>query len=132
MGRAPVSGRVLCEGQPIGHVMVYFMPKMEGKNGNVGKFGMGKADADGNFTISTYDTNDGAVVGKHKVRVGSPLGGAPSDFKCACALNEEVDVTEVEVVEGKNNLFEIKLNKGTRIELQTAKKRAMQDAEVDD
>lgn len=129
MDRARVIGRVICEGQPAAHVMVYFMPKLEGKKGNVGKFGMGSADADGNFSISTYDTNDGAVVGKHYVRVGPPKGEKPSDFKCDCVLNEEADIMEVEVVGGQQNVFEVKLTKAAKQDLMAAKKKAEKDAE---
>ena len=54
------------------HVMVFFEPLQEGKSALVGKQGIAFAEEDGTFVISTYGTGDGAVVGKHRVRVGPP------------------------------------------------------------
>src|SRR5262245_17958868 len=102
---AKTTGRVICEGKRVPYVMVFFEPLQGGKNALVGKQGVGNADAEGTFAISTYGDNDGAVVGMHRVRVGPPRGGPPPGFKCDCALNSEVDVTQVEVKRGGNNDF---------------------------
>jgi hypothetical protein len=110
---AATSGRVICEGQPVPHVMVHFEPIQEGKAGLVGKGGFAIARPDGTFTISTYGTEDGAVVGKHRVRVGRPHPGEHPNFKCACYINEEVDLMEVEVKKGQKNEFELVLRKRT-------------------
>ena len=37
--------------------------------GVAGRQGMGNAGDDGGFTVSTYEDNDGAVVGKHLVMI---------------------------------------------------------------
>ncbi len=116
-GDFPVSrttGRVLCEGQPVPHVMVFFEPLQEGKSALVGKQGFAFADEQGNFAISTYGSGDGAVVGKHRVRVGPPDGEEHPGFRCACVLNSEVDVAHVEVKAGEDNEFELVLKKRTR------------------
>src|SRR5436190_14441901 len=99
MGVAKVEGTVTCDGQPVANVAVYFVPKRSGDNALTGKGGIGYCDDKGHFVVTTYDSNDGAVVGKHDVCVGSPLGGyAKPGFKCDCALNSELPVTEVTVV----------------------------------
>ena len=110
---AKTTGRVVCEGQPVPHVMVFFEPLQTCKKALVGKQGFANAEANGTFAISTYGTKDGAVIGKHRVRVGPPRGGEPPGFKCACVLNSEVDVTEVEVKKGQKNDFELVLKKKT-------------------
>lgn len=110
---AKTTGRVLCEGQPVPLVTVFFEPLQTGKKALVGKQGVAFAEADGTFAISTYGDKDGAVVGRHRVRVGPPRGGPPPGFKCDCVLNSEVDVTEVEVKAGQKNNFELVLKKRT-------------------
>lgn len=108
---AKVTGQVICEGQPVGNVLVFFEPLTQGNNALVGKQGIGRAGADGTFQVSTYGTNDGAVVGKHRVRVGWMEGQA--DGSCPCVVNSENDVMEVEIVAGKQNEFEVVLPKKT-------------------
>src|SRR5262245_12585874 len=109
---AKTTGRVICEGQPVPHVIVFFEPMQTGKSALVGKQGVAHAETDGTFSISTYGENDGAVIGHHRVRVGLPRGDDLRDFKCACYINPEVDVMEVDVKKGKNE-FEIVLKKKT-------------------
>ncbi len=109
---APTTGRVICEGQPVPHVTLFFEPMETGKSGLVGKQGFAHAEADGTFSISTYGEKDGAVIGHHRVRVGLPRGDDHRNFKCACYINPEIDVMEVDVKKGKNE-FEIVLKKKT-------------------
>lgn len=110
---ALTSGRVICEGQPVPHVMVFFEPIQTGEKALVGKQGFAIAEADGKFSISTYGTNDGAVVGKHRIRVGPPHGEDYPGFKCACVLNPEIDIQEVDIKKGEKNNFELVLKKKT-------------------
>jgi hypothetical protein len=110
---APTTGRVICEGQPVPHVMVFFEPMQTGKKALVGKQGFAIADKDGKFSISTYGTHDGAVVGHHRVRVGPPHPEDHPGFKCACYLNSEVDIMEVDIKKGEKNNFELVLKKKT-------------------
>jgi hypothetical protein len=110
---APTSGKVICEGKPVPHVMVVFEPLETGKSAMVGRAGFAYADKDGNFVLSSYGKNDGAVIGKHRVRVGPPHRETYPDFKCDCYLNAEVDlIPEIEVKRGKNE-FELVLKKKT-------------------
>lgn len=133
MNVAKTRGQVLCEGEPVQYATVYFEPLKEGKNANVGKQGIAYADRQGNFVVTTYDQDDGAVVGKHRVRVGRPLGELKSDVKCECILSDEVDVKQVEVEAGKENTFEIALKKPASADVKTKiESRAAKDAEIDD
>ena len=78
----------------------------------VGKQGFAFTDSDGHYVISTYapGEGDGAVVGKHRVRVGR------GDAECDCSMNEEVDLMQVEVKADAENTFELVLNKASRRE----------------
>jgi hypothetical protein len=109
---APVIGRVICEGKPVPHVMVFFEPTESGKSAITGKAGFAIAKDDGTFRLTTYKDGDGAVVGHHRVRVGLPHREDYPNFKCDCYLNSEVDFTELDVKKGKNE-FELVLKKKT-------------------
>lgn len=62
---APVSGVVMMDGKPLADVTVAFhLDALEAP-----RAGMGKTDSEGRFRITTYDTNDGAIVGTHIVTV---------------------------------------------------------------
>lgn len=125
---AQTTGRVLCEGQPVANAMVYFEPitSDQKESALVGKQGFSFTDEQGRFTISTYEPGkgDGAVVGKHRVRVGR------GDADCNCAMNDEVDLMEVEVKKGETNEFELALKKATSREL--AIERMNQDEDDED
>lgn len=108
---AKTIGIVKCKGQPVANAAVYFEPIVApgSKNSKVGKQGFAFSDSEGKFVISTYQPTggDGAVVGMHRVRVGR------GDAKCDCAMNEEVDLMQVEVKAGQTNEFVLELKEAT-------------------
>jgi hypothetical protein len=115
-GDFPVArtvGTVFCEGRPVPHVRVFFEPLVTGESALVGKQGIGIADEHGKFTVSTYGNGDGAVVGKHRVRVMGPDHDSFPSFSCSCVLNSELDVMQVEVKDDGTNEFEVVLHKKT-------------------
>lgn len=101
---ARTEGVVLCDGKPVEKAQVYFEPMVTGRSAKVGKQGFAFSGAKGEFRMSTYGNSDGAVIGKHRVRVGGD-----SSVKCDCETNSERTITEVEIVAGKANTFELKL-----------------------
>jgi hypothetical protein len=101
---ARTEGVVLCNGEPVENAQVYFEPIVTGKSAKVGKQAFAFSDADGAFVLSTYSNNDGAVVGKHRVRVGGD-----SSVRCECATDSETNVMEVEIVAGQKNTFTLDL-----------------------
>jgi len=109
---APVTGRVICEGKPVPHVMVFFEPTEVKQKGLTGQAGFAIAKEDGTFKLTTFKEGDGAVVGHHRVRVGLPHPQDYPNFKRDCYLNSEVDLTEVDVKKGKNE-FDLVLKKKT-------------------
>ena len=97
---AKVDGIVLCDGKPVPDALVFFQPEK-------GRLAKGTTQKDGCFTLTTYRDNDGAVIGRHTIRV------APSDWtlpNCPASLSIEKDIKEVEVVAGENR-FEIDVPK---------------------
>jgi hypothetical protein len=68
---APVGGTVTVKGQPRGDLNVIFHPEGGGRPA------MGMTDADGRFTLTTYNTGDGAAVGTHHVAITA--GGGSGD-----------------------------------------------------
>ena len=62
----PVSGAVTFQGQPVVGAQVTFMAP------NAARAAFGVTDAEGKFRLSTFGTEDGAVVGNHTVTVAKP------------------------------------------------------------
>jgi hypothetical protein len=126
---AKVEGVVLCEGKPVAGAAVYFEPlQTADKKMIVGKQGFAFTDENGKFKISTYfpGQNDGAVVGKHRVRVGR------GDAKCNCSMNDEKDLMQVEVKEGQVNTFELVLEPASADQLDKEKRaRILQGVDED-
>lgn len=60
--RVPVAGKVMIDGQPLANGSIVFMPEH-------GRQSFGNLDRDGHFTLSCFASNDGAILGKHKIRV---------------------------------------------------------------
>lgn len=104
---ADVTGVVMCEGQPVANAIVFFQPVPNGETVRVGKQGFSYTDAQGRFRIGTYDTDDGAVVGKHSVRVAS----GPAGTKCDCVLGDEVHVMDFEVKADQTHDVQVVLKK---------------------
>lgn len=68
---APVKGKVTYKGKPLQFGGIMFQPAS-------GQPARGIIGADGTFTLSTYFDGDGAVVGKHHVRVTCFEGQRPA------------------------------------------------------
>lgn len=84
-GSAPtgeVKGVLTYQGKPVPNVNVTFTPTQ-------GRPGTGTTNANGEFSITTFTPDDGAVPGSHKVTVTSsevaPMPGTPEAEKAANA-----------------------------------------------
>jgi hypothetical protein len=60
--RVPVAGRVLIDGQPLKYGYIRFVPQGARASG-------GGLDEQGRFVLGCFETEDGAVLGKHHVEV---------------------------------------------------------------
>jgi hypothetical protein len=71
----PVSGTVTYKGAPVEGATVTFFAQGGGKRGAVGR-----TDASGQFTLTTFDPKDGAIPGSYLVAIEkSVLEGAPPE-----------------------------------------------------
>jgi hypothetical protein len=66
---APVSGVVTINGKPYGKAVVSFQPVGTAENPNPGRGSSAYTDENGRFVLKCDGTIDGAVVGKHLVRI---------------------------------------------------------------
>jgi hypothetical protein len=107
---AKTSGTVTCEGKAVPNAIVYFEPVRSGDSAMVGDQGFGLTDANGVYTISTYGEKDGAVVGKHIIRVGKTETSPP----CNCSLNASKVLKEVEIKTQDPQTFDLVLVKKER------------------
>jgi hypothetical protein len=71
---SPVTGKVTYNGHPLEFGVVMFQPPS-------GQPAQGEIHADGAFNLSTYRLNDGAVLGKHKVRIACYESMRPGTIK---------------------------------------------------
>ena len=69
---APVTGRVLYNGQPLPYGSIVFQPPR-------GQLAAAAIQTDGSFRLSTFAENDGAIVGPHKVSVTCYTSQRPSE-----------------------------------------------------
>lgn len=132
---APVTGQILCEDKPIPFAHVYFEPIADGNSAVVGKPGFAIADENGKFTLGTYSTEDGAVVGRHRVKIDPPNPGAnPDGWSCDCKMSSNEIAMETEIVDGDNNV-EVVLKaskKSSSKEMSEEELEEMMDGEDDD
>ncbi len=70
---APVSGTVTYKNEPVAGATVTFW------TANAPRAAIGQTDAKGNFQLTTFDPNDGAIVGTHSVTVTKPPESAPAN-----------------------------------------------------
>ncbi len=69
---APAHGTVTLDGVPLTEGKIMFAPIARGSSSDAGKVAVGRIQDDGRYTLTTYDDNDGAVVGEHWVTVFGP------------------------------------------------------------
>ena len=63
----PVSGQVMYQGKPTPDALIIFHP--ENDPNNTAPRPLTRVSPDGSFTLTTYETNDGAPAGKYKVTI---------------------------------------------------------------
>jgi hypothetical protein len=66
-----VSGKVTYDGQPVDKGRVTFIPA-SGDGDSGGTSAMGVIESDGSYSLTTFNTGDGAMVGQHIVTVVVP------------------------------------------------------------
>lgn len=66
---AKVSGVVTLDGRPYKNAIVSFQPMASKGNPNPGRGSAGLTDENGRFTLRSDDGYNGAVIGKHRIRI---------------------------------------------------------------
>ena len=69
---APVTGKITLGGKPMAGAHVTFTAE------GAPRAALGTTDAQGVYQLTTFQPNDGAVLGKHTVTVTMPVKGAPT------------------------------------------------------
>ena len=111
---APVHGKLEFEGKPVTAGTILFAPKgKEEGQFEVGKPSTGAPDEKGEFQLSTYKKDDGALIGMHTVIYSAPEAPTTNDPEIR-ARDMEIykqfkglklpENTMVEVKPGKNEL----------------------------
>jgi len=93
--RVPVSGTVLVDGKPLTTGAVMFIHPSSRPSA-------GMIDSNGHFSLSCYQPNDGAVIGKHRVKVTacqslserSNRWLAPKKYADVNSSGLEIEITE--------------------------------------
>ncbi len=133
---AAVSGTVTCEGKAVPSAWLFFEPLSgDGASALVGKQGFGIANEKGEFVITTYNTDDGAVIGNHKVHVMPPKSDVVPGFKCPCEFDSEKEPVLVEVKKGKNEFkftLPVKKNASQSKPLTLDEKEALREAQQEE
>jgi hypothetical protein len=99
---APVSGKVTCRGQPIRNASITFSPLGAANDPLPGKAADGAINDQGEFVLSTFKNQDGAIIGKHRVRISFN----EANPKIACQLPTDL----VLEVKENGNTFAIELD----------------------
>jgi hypothetical protein len=85
---APVRGKVTYKGQPVTKGRIIFEP--DGKGGQA----TGEIHPDGTFVMTTYQKDDGAVLGNHRVSILGAGRTVPNRYGSPNTSKLEVEVAE--------------------------------------
>jgi hypothetical protein len=109
---AEVTGSVHLDGKPLTKAKIMLAPVEVGDGANPGKPAFGLLQPDGSFVLTTYATNDGAVVGEHWVTIINlqKPGNAAANRGSATPQFSRISLpTRVRVVADQTNHFELKI-----------------------
>ena len=105
---APVYGIVTVDSKPLFQGRVLFAPVAKGDDMNPGKPAMGKIQEDGKYRLTTYQENDGAIIGEHWVTIINSEEDLPDGVPEFARLQVPEKVT---VAPSKDNEINIELTR---------------------
>ncbi len=85
---APVSGTVTLNGEPLTDAYITFEPRSTRDDGIAGPGSYGKTDSEGKYSLKTYEKQEGAVVGTHRVSIKTLLAEETADGESKIIRNE--------------------------------------------
>lgn len=125
----PTKGVVTCDGKPVPFAMIFFEPIRTGETAFVGKQGFATANEQGEFVVTTYNDNDGVVLGKHNVHVMPPHSeDHPGLKRCPCEFDSKKEPITVEVTKDSKNEFAFALPVKKNAPLSLDELEALQEA----
>ncbi len=92
----PVTGQVLYNGDPVEDATVMFVG-----SGTGGRGALGKTDASGNFSMTTYEAGDGAIPGTYRVSIFKTLVEEVEERPGARPNEEPIDTVATELLPAK-------------------------------
>jgi hypothetical protein len=113
----PASGRLVSDGQPLAGAYIVLHPK-GADAGHAAPRPHGQAAADGTFSLTSYETNDGAPAGDYTLTVelrplvknGGDFTAGPNILPAKYSRAKTSPVT-VNITQGRNELAEIQFRK---------------------
>jgi hypothetical protein len=106
---APVRGIVKLNGKAFPQGGVMFAPIAKGESAIAGKPGVGRIQADGSYQLTTFEKNDGAIVGEHWVTI---INHDEDNMPDGVPEFARIQVPEKKIVEaGKENQIDISLSR---------------------
>ena len=97
-GSAPVSGVVTVDGKPYSDAVVTFQPMGDPKNPNPGRGSSAETDENGRYVLKIDGDEEGAVVGKHRVRIMTKGNNVQSLDPDTGSSDEVPKNTKIEVI----------------------------------
>jgi len=83
-----VHGKLVYNGKPVTAGSILFSPKADPEQLEAGKPAAGAPDENGDFQLSTFQENDGALVGTHIVTYMAPNPPQTIDKELAAKMRE--------------------------------------------
>ncbi len=113
----PATGKLVYDGRPLAGAFVVLHPKGAAA-GHVVPRPHAQAAADGSFTLTSYESSDGAPAGNYTVTVelrplvkhGGDVTAGPNTLPPKYSRAETSPLT-VQIAEGRNDLAEIQIKK---------------------
>jgi hypothetical protein len=107
---APARGVVTLNGKPVPTGTVMFSPIAKEDGLNAGAPAFGAIQSDGTFVLTTYQDNDGAIVGEHWVTINNRSTAGTEPTAAATLPFRRIAMPQkVSVVEGQENSFPLSL-----------------------
>ncbi len=115
---APTSGKVAYDIKPITQGTITFIPVKDDGSPREGKAAIGTIQSDGTFVLTTYEKDDGAILGKHRVVYSPPEEESDEEAEVVVKDGEEEAATPAK-----------KQPQGIEFELEVAESNSLVDVE---
>jgi hypothetical protein len=105
---APVHGKVSVDDKPLSHGTIMFAPIAASEQQNPGKPALGAIDTNGDYHLTTFSKEDGAVIGDHWATILNVSKDLPAGVP---EFDRITFPKKLQVVAGHDNEIDIKLTR---------------------